>query len=103
MHGLNAAFDGVHPATNHLGLPWPAGSPQADLAGSLLCNGGVRVVVYTLTGDLEYLGVEFGFPHFNSLSPCWFCPASRAAGSPHSLTDLQRAVGWKSNLVSDAE
>ena len=37
------------------------------------------------------------------MNPCWFCPASRAAGSPHSLTDLQRAVGWKSNLVSIVE
>ena len=97
---LNAAYDGVHPPTDHRGRAWAPGSTQEVLAGSPLCGGRVRIVVFAIAGDLEYLSVELGFPHFNSNNPCWFCPASRDALAPHSISDMARDASWKNHLAN---
>ena len=60
---LNECYDGKHE-----GGPWD---------GLLLCGGKVRLVVWVVTGDLEFLGNELKYPHFNSNDPCSYCPASR--------------------------
>ena len=39
VHGLNALFDGHHPATDPWGNAWPTGSHQANLAGNVIANG----------------------------------------------------------------
>ena len=102
IHGLNAAYDGIHPAKNHLGRDWPIGSRQAKLAGTALCGGRVRVVVFTLTGDLEYFALELRYPHFNSVRPCWLCNVCRNDLDPCRLTDLSLNAEWKRNLVTAA-
>ena len=63
MNMLNQCYDGKHEDGPWVGLP--------------LCGGKVRLVVWVVTGDLEYLGNELKYPHFNSNDPCSFCPASR--------------------------
>ena len=103
IHALNGAYLGKHNERDHLGNERPLGSHQRELAGKRLCDGRVRVVVYSLAGDMEYFANELLFPHFNSQSPCWFCPASRSPSSCHTVTDMAMAAGWKRALVSPAQ
>lgn len=103
VHFLNACYDGVHPLKrDNEGNDWPADSPQARLAGRPILGGRARIVVWIVTGDLEFLGNELGFPHFNTTEPCWMCPVCRREG-PYSLTDLSLDAGWKRQLVTSAE
>ena len=44
IHGLNAAYMGVHAERDHLGNKWPPGC-RRDLAAKPLCEGRVRAVV----------------------------------------------------------
>ena len=60
---LNQCYEGQHGDG-----PW---------VGQAMCAGKVRLVVWVITGDLEYLGNELKYPHFNSNDPCSYCPASR--------------------------
>ena len=46
VHQLNAAYRGEHAATDHRNKDWPDGSPQAALAGTPLCEGLVRIVMF---------------------------------------------------------
>jgi len=102
VHGLNSAFGGVHAMTDAHGNPWNAGSPQAALAGTPLCGGLVRIVLWILTGDLDFLSNDLRFPSYNSLSPCWFCPVSRVLGSPCNFMDWRTSATWKAQLLSAA-
>ena len=88
VHGLNAAFDGVHSTVDSHGNFWPDGSPQALLAGEQLCGGNVHVVIWNLVGDLDFLGNDVRFPQYNTNRPCWLCPVSRIPGSRALITDM---------------
>ena len=68
-----------------------------------LCGGRVRLVVFSLAGDLEYLANELGLPHWGSLNPCAFCPISRELHSPHRFTDVSANAAWKDELVTIAQ
>ena len=55
VHCLNSCFDGKHANVDYLGQPWPVGSLQRRLAEKgILCDGNVRIVVWTLTADLFF-------------------------------------------------
>ena len=98
VHGLNACHDGLHSESDVHGNMWPEGSPQSKLAGMSLCGGKVRLVVWILTGDLEFLSNELRFPRFDSLRPCWLCPISRIQGERFLLADVRVEAPWKDEL-----
>lgn len=103
IHGLNAAFIGVHPPQDAFGDCWPHGSPQATLAGTPICGGEIRIVIWVVTGDLEFFSNECRMAHFNSLEPCWLCPISRRPGTPFPITDLSLRAAWKQQLSDSFE
>ena len=72
IHMLNACYEGKHNTHNHLQEPL-----GGHWAGLQLCDGQVRLIVWVVQGDLEFLGNELKYPHFNSTDPCSCCPASR--------------------------
>ena len=55
IHGLNAAFRGKHPPVDQFGHRWPPGSLEASRANRDLCGGHVRIVIWVLSADLDYL------------------------------------------------
>ena len=101
VHGLNSAFDGRHYSKDVNDNPWPHGSPQYNLQGLPLCGGRVRIVIWVVTGDLEFLGNELRMPHFNSQAPCWLCPVHRMIGSLYPITDCRKDAPWKYQLFPD--
>ena len=54
IHLLNACWDGVHPSENHRGEAWAEGTPQSMLAGTPLCGGQVKIIIWVYTGDLDF-------------------------------------------------
>ena len=57
-HFLNAFFEGTHPMMDRFDNPWPEGSWEAALAGQTI-HGGFFGVLWSVTGDLEFLAQEF--------------------------------------------
>ena len=99
IHQLNSLYDGIHAPADHTGAAWEH-HRMAELAGSPVCQGRWRWICWILGGDLEFLSNELKFPHFNSLDPCWLCPASRSPGVPHSVVDCRRMATFKAHLVT---
>ena len=95
VHILQAALRGFHPIDDPYSAQWPKGLTR-DLAGKPLCGGKYSVVIWNITGDLEYLSNELKLNHFSSNSPCWHCKVSRDEGSPYPMTDLSLKAAWKS-------
>eukprot|EP00959_Pyramimonas_sp_CCMP1952_P354226 7421122-Pyramimonas_sp.AAC.1 len=58
VHQLNACYDGRHPTTKHDGTPWDKDSLQAELPGKRICGGRSRIVIWSITGDLEFYSNE---------------------------------------------
>ena len=71
------------------------------MAGKPLCGGTVKIVIWCITGDLEFLSNELKYPSFNSNQPCWMCPVSRVEGNDCMLTDLRQEATWKNQLFGD--
>ena len=69
VHLLNGDFDGLHPMVDSRGEPWAPGTQEADWAGKPLCGGEYIMVPWVIAADLECLGNELKFNHFNSLNP----------------------------------
>ena len=92
VHGLNALFDGHHPATDPWGNAWPTGSRQANLAGKPIANGLFFAVVWVLTWDQDYGSNELGLAHYNSNNICCWCPANR---SNYNFRDVRRNAPYR--------
>ena len=93
--GSMATFSAADPAAH----AWPRGSYKVQRAGAAICGGMFRFVCWALPSDLEFLGNELQFPHFNGYVPCWNCSASRVPGTPCPLTDVRLNAAWKGTLV----
>ena len=98
VHQLNALFDGLHPRQDHRGSAWPPGSAEERWAGHPICEGRARIVIFAITGDLEYMGNELGLPHHNSNAPCMFCLVTRSKFAACHATDCRRDAPWKGQL-----
>ena len=59
-HGFKALAEGVHPENDPYGDPWPAHSPQEALAGTPIAGGRFQGGVWAISGDLEYVVLEWG-------------------------------------------
>ena len=92
VHGLNALFDGRHPAKDPWGNNWPVGSRQADLAGTIIANGLFFCVVWVMTWDQEFGSNELGLAHYNSLDICCWCPANR---SNYNFRDVRKNAPYR--------
>lgn len=92
MWSLRALYDGVHPATDAKGAPWPPLSQEAARAGKPLA-GGYRGVVWLLKGDLEYFANSLHLNHYASRSPCFLCKAGCDAAAP--WTDPRQTAAWR--------
>ena len=98
IHQLNSLYDGIHARADHTGAAWEH-SRMAELAGCQICHGRWLWICWIVGGDLEFLSNELKFPHFNSLDPCWLCPASRRPDAPHSVVDCRRVATFKAHLA----
>ena len=100
VHILNAAAKGLHPERDGNGIAWPTGSNTASLAGYPLCGGRVRLVVWAICGDLEFLGNELKMSHHSSNNPCWLCKASRSRRSEFPITAVGDGAAWKRSVLT---
>ena len=103
VHLFNHGYNGLHPTVDSLGNPWPRGSRTASLGGKRFLNDEYWFVFWGGAADLEWMGNDYKFPHFNSLEPCWFCRASRRPGSPYPIIEVGPEAKWRSSVYSFAE
>ena len=102
VHLFNSGQKGKHPLKDENGCDWPIGSSQALWAGKPLCDGNYCFVLWNVAADLEYIANDLKLPHHGANEPCFYCPASRSAGSPTPITDCRKAATWKAHLISPA-
>ena len=90
MWDLQACSTGEFPSTDHLGVPWPEGSPRAQRAGQRIA-GGYRLCHLYNRGDLDWHCNETLLAHWGQAQPCFKCPCDRL-GNP--WTDFENGR-WK--------
>ena len=95
VHLFNALFRGFHPATNHKGQRWPAGTFEAKQSGKPIADSKFFFVIWCLAGDLPYLAEEYGLEHCNANNCCWLCSANR---SDLTFTDVTPTAAWRATL-----
>ena len=95
VHILQSGLRGIHPERDAFGDAWRS-KKTAALGGTIFCHGKFKLVVWTVTGDLEFLSNELGLNHMSSNNPCWLCHASRDPGTLYPITDVSRHASWKS-------
>ena len=96
-------FFGYHPQVDFKGNPWPDDSREAQLAGTPLCDGEIHIIIFCITGDLEFTSKELKFPHFNADVFCWQCPCNRQADAgPLSMSNLAEDAQWKAQIYTPA-
>ena len=88
---LNFAFQGIHPATDHKGNPWPRGSPRAKLAGKRLYES-YGLWIFGINPDLEYMQNQFKLKCHSFANCCWICPANK---SDVPYTDSSPFAKWR--------
>ena len=89
---LTALHAGQHPAVDHCGNPWPAGSAEAALAGQPLA-GPWFAVPWVVRGDMEHFANLLDLEHFGAEQLCPWCNANRT-GRP--WTDFSEGNAWRS-------
>ena len=102
-HGFTALALGKHPSTDPFGHPWPDGSYQSHLAGRVIADGKYRGTVWTIACDQDYAANAYGAKHFNSLTPCHHCDATRDDDSPTNVRNFALSAGWRDTFRSPAD
>ena len=94
---FTAMFNGKWPTHSWDGSRILSG-PGHDLAGRDLtpkCR--LRAVIWTLSGDMEYVASELGISKYSSNSPCSWCACDRDA---RPFNDFRPDAAWKSTRVT---
>jgi len=94
---LRAMFEGKHPSVDEQGVPFPSNTQRGQLAGRLLNPRGLKGVIFTITGDLEYFANELGLAHASSKAPCWMCKAN-TSDTPYN--DFRPGARWRGTVMS---
>lgn len=94
---LKAMFEGKHPCVDERGFEFARNSQRGQLAGKLLNPRGLKGVIFTITGDLEYFANDLGLSHSSSRAPCWLCKAN-TADTPYN--DFRPAAKWRATVIS---
>ena len=97
---LNSARRGFHPAADCNGWAWPDGSNTLRPAGTPICAGKGRLVVWAVTADLDWHGNEWKLPHHAANNPCWLCQAGRAETSEYPITAVGASAPWKRSVLT---
>ena len=88
---LKAVWEGVHPASDPHGNPWPVGSQEAQFALQPLC-GGFLGIPWLFRADLDYVAKVLGLGHWGREHPCIFCKAGR---TQCLFTDFRPEAEWR--------
>lgn len=90
-------FLGVWPKRDHKGAEYPRESVLGKRAGQPLA-GGYYCVLWCLRGDLEHMCKVYGFPYWNTATPCGLCAADR---SDKPWTDCRPTARWRASIWKD--
>ncbi len=97
---FQALFAGKHPAADPLGHRWPRGSKRAGLAGSDIIASGLKAVLWSFCGDLDFYTKELHQPHHSSNHFCWRCAQDRSA---RPWNDFRPQARWRQTVYTGAE
>lgn len=70
---FKAGFDGFFPAKDENKKDFAEGSYDALMAGKQLTSTGLRLALWAVEGDHEFMCNILGHPHWRSDEPCWDC------------------------------
>lgn len=74
---------------------YPAGSVEANRAGSFLADG-FKAVLWALTGDLDYFHAMLGTPNYSAAGgPCMHCRCTLTG--PNTWTDFRDEALWRTS------
>ena len=89
-------LEGVHPANDWTGRPYPEGSAEHMIAGQPLCSADepFRAALWSLKGDLDWNCKSLGMKHYSALEPCDYCPANKNTTPDMWPTNFCKPAPW---------
>lgn len=90
-------FLGVWPKRDYNGNVYPPGSALAARGGQPLA-GGFYCAVWCVRGDLDHMCKVYGFPMWNTATPCALCRANR---TDIPWTDARPHAAWRSTVFTN--
>ena len=90
---LRCLQEGIWPALDHKGDPFPADSVAAEKAGQPLADGW-RGILVCIKGDLDWFQKMLGMLRVNSTNPCGFCPCDTLDDSM-PWSDFREEALWR--------
>ena len=102
---FEALYRGVWPSADWRGVQFPPDSPDGRRAGTPLANG-LKGVVVSISGDMDFYAQYLGLPRWNSANPCSMCQSRRGPATWHGFapdspwrTTLWRPGPWRAWLL----
>lgn len=90
---FNILWEGVWPSSDAKGNEYSPGSPEALKSGQLLA-GGYCGVLWSITGDLDYMSGVLQLPHYSlKAGPCAICKCTGGEGAD-SWKDCRPEAPW---------
>ena len=99
---LEHLLTGLWPAVDSEGNAFPAGTLDADRAGSKLA-GGYSAVVWALKADLDHLTKAWALRHYASNHPCELCRRNRGLDVSYRFNNFRMDAAWKTALITAEE
>jgi hypothetical protein len=93
---FTAMFHGTWPT-----LSWDGSllNDDLNLAGKPLCpKSGLKAVIWTISGDMEYYANELGISKYSTNSPCSWC--SSEYGDDMPFNDFRPEAAWRATVVT---
>ena len=92
---LTALMEGLHPALDVTGQPFPEDSARHQLAGKPITPCRQTCIVWSITGDLDYFSSCLGFPYHSANQFCWCCAADR---DQVPWNDFRATASWRQSV-----
>ena len=94
---FTAMFEGKWPTKSWDGKPLCKDDER--LAGKSLCpNSGLKAVIWTISGDMEYYANELGISKYGSNIPCSWCSGDYDPDRPYN--DFRDTAAWRATVVT---
>ena len=93
---------GRWPSVDWNGESYPPDSSEARLGGTFLADG-LRGILFSIKGDLDFLAKTLHLRHYNSFQMCELCPADRGTDRRYMYNNFPADAVWKERLHSLAD
>jgi hypothetical protein len=97
---FDALLEGRYPARDPDGREFAPGSRWDRRKGTPILRDGLRAVIWTVSGDLDFYANTLELPHYSRDAFCWLCRADR---QDRPWSDMRAQATWRRSQLTPRE